>query len=214
MAKFLGSDLRLPLSLWLLSQLTGRGKYTWPDGSQYEGDVQDGLRHGQGVFTAATKERYEGEWKNGLRHGFGILWYNEERTAHYKVRDHIVAEDQTCKMRDRAMLTGGCRPSRVNGKTVRDMDTVCWCTYRVQAMTARGRTIGRTELALCSGRQPMYVVRVAQIRMTVRVVTVGGGCYNRSAIGVNGSMITNTASENMCGWKTGRNVPQLALISR
>lgn len=35
----------------LHNEITGRGKYVWPDGSMYEGEVKQGQRHGKGQFT-------------------------------------------------------------------------------------------------------------------------------------------------------------------
>ena len=36
----------------------------------YDGDVQDGLRHGFGTFVSANKDKsYTGEWFEGKRHG-------------------------------------------------------------------------------------------------------------------------------------------------
>lgn len=32
------------------NRITGYGVYTWPDGSIYEGEVKDGLRHGTGKY--------------------------------------------------------------------------------------------------------------------------------------------------------------------
>ena len=52
--------------------IKGKGKYVWPDGSWYEGEVFHGLRNGYGIYETGNKGiRYEGEWKNGLRHGKG-----------------------------------------------------------------------------------------------------------------------------------------------
>lgn len=45
----------------------------WPDGSRFEGDLQDSTFHGDGEFTWANGERYTGEWRGGKRHGRGKL---------------------------------------------------------------------------------------------------------------------------------------------
>ena len=45
-------------------------KYTCSDGSEYEGDVKNGLRSGYGVYTHSG-DTYVGEWWNGCPHGKG-----------------------------------------------------------------------------------------------------------------------------------------------
>ena len=39
----------------------------------YDGDLVDGIRHGQGIYTRADGDRYIGEWKCGKVHGQGTL---------------------------------------------------------------------------------------------------------------------------------------------
>ena len=59
---------------FVYNQLNGKGKYTWPDGSWYDGDVVQGLRHGEGTYYTPTGEStYIGQWKNGVRCGKGVL---------------------------------------------------------------------------------------------------------------------------------------------
>lgn len=48
---------------------------THEDGSVYEGQVQNGKRHGQGKMTYADGAVYEGEWKNDQRNGQGKMTY-------------------------------------------------------------------------------------------------------------------------------------------
>ena len=46
------------------------GVYTWPDGSTYEGEVVNGVRHGFGMFKCSTQPvSYIGHWCHGKRHG-------------------------------------------------------------------------------------------------------------------------------------------------
>ena len=60
------------------SAMTGKGKYAWPDGSAYEGEVKGGIRHGVGTFCGPGGfPRYEGQWVEGRRHGKGQLVYSE-----------------------------------------------------------------------------------------------------------------------------------------
>lgn len=58
------------------NSLEGHGHITFPDDSEYEGAVVDGLRHGQGHFTQGNIT-YTGGWKCGVRHGTGIMRYSQ-----------------------------------------------------------------------------------------------------------------------------------------
>jgi len=48
---------------------------TYEDGSTYDGEKYNGLRHGQGKFFYADGGYYEGEWKMGRMEGQGRLFY-------------------------------------------------------------------------------------------------------------------------------------------
>ncbi|HIJ85817.1 MAG TPA: hypothetical protein HPQ00_16655, partial [Magnetococcales bacterium] len=55
----------------------GRGKQIWPDGAEYEGEYQNDKRNGQGTFTWPSKAKYEGDFVDGKRHGKGVFtWPN------------------------------------------------------------------------------------------------------------------------------------------
>lgn len=46
------------------------GRYTWNDGSIYEGSIENGVRHGFGFFRSGTRPvSYIGYWYKGKRHG-------------------------------------------------------------------------------------------------------------------------------------------------
>ena len=61
----------------------------------YEGEMLNGLRHGQGTLFRMDGSQYEGSWKYGMKHGQGNLthtdevyerdWQNDERhvKGHY-----------------------------------------------------------------------------------------------------------------------------------
>ena len=49
----------------------GYGKYTWEDGSFYEGEFQDGRRNGRGKLTLAKGDFYDGEFKDDAMLGYG-----------------------------------------------------------------------------------------------------------------------------------------------
>ena len=60
------------------------GVYSWPDGSVYEGEVKNGLRHGTGTYKCGTcPSLYMGEWVNGMRHGKGVLYFDHGYETYY-----------------------------------------------------------------------------------------------------------------------------------
>jgi len=51
---------------------------TWPDGSQYEGDWREGVRHGTGKMKWQDADPhqnrcYNGDWDTGLQDGQGLM---------------------------------------------------------------------------------------------------------------------------------------------
>ena len=60
----------------------GRGIFTWPDGSKYEGDFKQGFRTGNGTTYFPEEDIYVGEFLNGEMHGIGI--YNYENGRRYE----------------------------------------------------------------------------------------------------------------------------------
>ena len=51
----------------------GQGVYTWPDGTKYNGEWKDDMRHGRGVMTWSDGRKYNGEWKNDMSNGIGVM---------------------------------------------------------------------------------------------------------------------------------------------
>lgn len=60
--------------------------YTYSDGSTYEGEWKDKMRHGQGILTRPDGMRYEGEWANNKPNGQGTLTHpsGKERSGLWK----------------------------------------------------------------------------------------------------------------------------------
>ncbi|KAM3876348.1 ankyrin repeat and MYND domain-containing protein 1 [Diretmus argenteus] len=50
----------------------GVGVQEWPDGSKYEGEFVNGLKHGRGKYTWENGESYEGSFYKDYRHGEGV----------------------------------------------------------------------------------------------------------------------------------------------
>jgi hypothetical protein len=67
---------------------TGKGTYTFADGSKYVGEYNDGMIHGQGTLTTANGSKYVGEFKDGMMHGQGTkTWADVTITAEKNIQD-------------------------------------------------------------------------------------------------------------------------------
>ena len=49
----------------------GKGKFTWCNGIEYEGQFSDNRITGHGIYRWPDGSIYEGDVKDGLRNGFG-----------------------------------------------------------------------------------------------------------------------------------------------
>lgn len=47
-------------------RMEGRGEYTLPTHTRYEGEMKDGMFHGKGVLHFPNGGKYEGVWENGM----------------------------------------------------------------------------------------------------------------------------------------------------
>mmetsp|Transcript_10910 Transcript_10910/g.22100 ORF Transcript_10910/g.22100 Transcript_10910/m.22100 type:complete len:230 (-) Transcript_10910:224-913(-) len=60
-------------------QWEGRGRYTFADGSVYEGEWRANQQDGHGTFRFHSGNLYYGQWKAGKKHGHGTFGYADGR---------------------------------------------------------------------------------------------------------------------------------------
>ena len=60
---------------WMKKGYHGPVTCNYADGSEYQGEWQDGKRHGTGTYISPTGTRYEGEWENDGASGHGFCHY-------------------------------------------------------------------------------------------------------------------------------------------
>jgi hypothetical protein len=58
---------------WVNGVAVGQGIFIYPDGSKFEGGIKNGQRDGQFVCVLASGDRYEGTWIDGAQNGFGTI---------------------------------------------------------------------------------------------------------------------------------------------
>ena len=59
--------------------LSGKGKFTYSDGSRYIGSFRNKYPHGEGTCFYANGDKYVGGWQNHAPHGEGIMYYKHGR---------------------------------------------------------------------------------------------------------------------------------------
>ncbi|BES95540.1 MORN [Nesidiocoris tenuis] len=59
----------------------GQGKMWFADGTYYEGDYSQNKRHGQGLFVFQNGNCYNGSWRKNEKHGFGVYHYLTRKQA-------------------------------------------------------------------------------------------------------------------------------------
>ncbi len=61
----------------------GYGVYVSHSGMKYEGEWENGKRHGKGTLTYPDGSKYDGEWKDNRMHGYGVKAYIDARLYKY-----------------------------------------------------------------------------------------------------------------------------------
>lgn len=46
--------------------MDGKGEYTFPTETKYEGEMKEGMFHGKGVLHFPNGSKYEATWENGI----------------------------------------------------------------------------------------------------------------------------------------------------
>ena len=60
---------------WDQGKISGKGKLIWSSGAKYEGDFSGGYLHGIGTMTSPDQSVYSGAWRMNVRHGLGRKEY-------------------------------------------------------------------------------------------------------------------------------------------
>jgi len=67
---------------WQNGEKHGKGTFYYKNGNKFEGIFVNGLRNGHGVFYYANGDKYEGDWKFDKKNGFGIYVKKAEKNMH------------------------------------------------------------------------------------------------------------------------------------
>ena len=70
--------------------MNGKGKYTWPDGNEYEGEYINDKREGQGKFKWKNGDIFEGTFHDGKPNGKGIIINKGSKYKGEFVKGHFI----------------------------------------------------------------------------------------------------------------------------
>ncbi|WMV12443.1 hypothetical protein MTR67_005828 [Solanum verrucosum] len=73
--KYTWSDGSVYDGCWEEGKMSGEGRFVWPSGASYEGDFSGGYLHGFGIFSGSDGSIYRGVWRMNTQHGIGRKQY-------------------------------------------------------------------------------------------------------------------------------------------
>ena len=56
----------LILNFFICVRFEGKGKYDFPTGTKYEGELKDGMFHGKGTLFFENGGKYDAKWVEGI----------------------------------------------------------------------------------------------------------------------------------------------------
>lgn len=105
------------------------GSIEWPNGSRYDGTLQDSRPNGFGCCVWVNGNMYRGTWKHGLQDGYG--WWNSSSSSMLRTLGeqggmhahslHYEGEWSQNQMHGRGTLTYFARPDKMCAITVEDV---------------------------------------------------------------------------------------------
>ncbi|XP_073121538.1 phosphatidylinositol 4-phosphate 5-kinase 1 isoform X2 [Henckelia pumila] len=74
--KYTWSDGTVYEGDWETGKMTGKGNIIWPSQAKYEGEFSGGYLHGFGTYIGSDGSVYRGSWKMNFQHGIGRKKYS------------------------------------------------------------------------------------------------------------------------------------------
>ena len=70
--------------------MEGKGIYSWPDGSEYNGEYKNNIREGEGTFKWANGVIFQGKFVNGRPDGKGkLIKRGKSKEVEYKNGNYV-----------------------------------------------------------------------------------------------------------------------------
>ena len=131
---------------WVYDYRTGKGRFTWADGTYHEGDFVRGKYEGYGIHIYTDGYKYEGQFKDGKRHGKGVLTAPDGTAIeYYYENDKIVGN------------TGGTISPTIAKAPVNSKLKTTATTATETKKAADTSTVKKTEVAAPADQPPKIV---------------------------------------------------------
>ena len=98
--------------------MNGKGVFTFPDGSEYEGEMCDGSMHGKGTLRLPSGARVEGTWDNGRITEVGQRFCDSPKHS-YRPVCLLFSKPCSFPMISNIVKTGNIVPQRIVASTMR-----------------------------------------------------------------------------------------------
>ena len=84
----------------------GEGVFAYADGSEYEGQFNNGKPNGQGIIRFQNNEKYSGGFQNGLKHGKGTYYMADGTQQQGQWDKDVFVQDQ--RANKKGCISGDC----------------------------------------------------------------------------------------------------------
>lgn len=183
---------------------TGRGRFDWPNGDIYDGDMLRGLRHGQGKFIWRNGQEMVGQWMNGKAIGQGTLKLSNGDVYEGSVEDGVPDGSGTMRYASGDHYLGDIRQGQPHGKGV-----YTWVNgQRCDCVWVNGVAMGVGKLTYANGNQYQGALAAGQPQGKGQLNFATGEVYQGNFAAGDfdgeGTYRWPNGDEYVGGWKAGR----------
>lgn len=183
---------------------TGRGRFDWPNGDIYDGDMLRGLRHGQGKFIWRNGQEFVGQWMNGKAIGQGTLKLSNGDVYEGSIEDGVPDGSGAMRYASGDHYLGDIRQGQPHGKGV-----YTWVnTQRCDCVWVNGVAMGVGKLTYANGNQYQGALAAGQPEGKGQLNFATGEVYQGTFVAGEfdgeGTYRWPNGDEYVGGWKAGR----------
>lgn len=129
--KYTWSDGSVYEGDWIDGKMTGKGILIWPSGAKYEGEFSGNYLHGHGTFTKSNGCVYTGGWRMNAHHGIGRKVYSNSDVYEGLWKEGIREGSGKFTWNDGSIYIGNWKKGKIDGRGIMkwfngDVFDGCW----------------------------------------------------------------------------------------